>query len=130
MDWHDYKSPTELETAAEQYFARCDETAELYGEAGLALALDLPLETLRSWYDGSDRPEMQAVVQRAYLRIQCQIESGDAYRDKNMFNRAVFLLKQRRLGGYQDRADAKSDAKGDTRIHVTFGPHTEPSDFL
>ncbi len=127
MDWRDYDTPAELETTAERYFAHCDEVGELYGEAGLALGLNLSLDTLRRWYDG-ERPEMQAVVQRAYLRIQSQIESGEAYRDKSMFNRAVFLLKQRRLGGYQERGDGKAEAK-ETRIRVHFGPHAEMEDF-
>ena len=126
MEERTYESPVELETAADRYFARCDETGALYGEAGLALGLNLDLQTLRSWYDGADRPEMQAVVRRAYLRIQDQIETGEAYRDKNLHNRAVFLLKQRRLGGYQDRAEARSDTRG----RVIFGEHAELTDFL
>ena len=123
MEPRDYESPVELETTADRYFAHCDETDCLYGEAGLALGLGLDLETLRAWYDGSERPEMQAVVRRAYLRIQNQIESSPAYRDRGMQSRAAFLLKQRRLGGYREREDAS------TRIRVLFGPNADESDF-
>ena len=125
MDRKTYDSPEDLEAAADRYFAHCDETDALYGEAGLALGLDLDLQTLRSWYDGADRPEMQAVVRRAYLRIQDQIETGAVWRDKNLHNRAVFLLKQRRFGGYQDKADAGRDKA----LRILFGPDTDETDF-
>ena len=127
MEPRTYDSPVELEATAERYFAHCDETDSLYGEAGLALGLGIDLQTLRKWYDGADRPEMQAVVRRAYLRIQDQIETGQVYRDKNLHNRAVFLLKQRRLGGYQERPEA---GKPETKIRVIFGNNVDATDFL
>lgn len=124
MGWDDYESPEELEAAVEQYFSDCDQRGELYGEAGLMLALNVAPETLRNWYDGTERPEFQPVVQRAYLRIQHQIESGQAYQERGMMTRAAFLLKQRRLGGYQEHAD-----KAVPRVEVRMGKNTEPSDF-
>lgn len=126
MEPRTYDSPVELETAADCYFAHCDEAGGLYGEAGLALGLGVDLQTLRKWYDGADGPEIQAVVRRAYLRIQDQIETGEVYRDKNLHNRAVFLLKQRRLGGYQDKAEVQ---KPETKIRVIFGKNVDASDF-
>ena len=121
-----YASPEDLEAAADRYFVHCDETEGLYGEAGLALGLGLDLQTLRSWYDGAEGPKIQAVIRRAYLRIQDQIETGQIYRDKNLHNRAVFLLKQPRLGGYQEKPEARS---GTGCVRVVFGEHVDPTDF-
>ena len=118
-------SPDELSAAAEHYFAQCDEKEALYGEAGLALGLGVDLQTLHGWYDGAGGPDIQLVVRRAYLRIQDQIETGPVYRDKNLHSRAVFLLKQRRLGGYQERLEEPETAP----IRVLFGQSAEESDF-
>lgn len=126
MDWKTYDKPEDLEAAVNAYFDQCDANGQLYGEAGLALGLNIALETLRSWYDGNDRPELQPVIQRAYLRIQDQIECGPVYLEKNMLSRATFLLKQRRLGGYQDRPDT---GKHPVRLQIKMGQNTNASDF-
>ena len=77
-----FGSVVEFQTAADAYFDACDAAGKLYGEAGLCLALDVSLNTLRRWYDGKLRPELQEAVQRAYLRIQDQIETDPVYSDK------------------------------------------------
>lgn len=121
-----FESVVEFQAAADAYFADCDRTGKLYGEAGLALALGVKLGTLRDWYDGRYRTELQDAVQMAYLRIQDQIETDEAYREKGgMATKAIFLLKQPRFGGYQDRIEAKSDMT----VNIRHGKDMDDSDF-
>ena len=123
----------ELEHLCEEYFTQCDEEYKLYGEAGLALFLSdhnlakrvVPVETLRTWCDGINCKHLQPVVQRAYMRIQAQIESDSRYQEKGMVTRSIFLQKQERFGGYQDRVETKNDST----FHFTFGKNMDESDF-
>lgn len=110
---------------SEDYFSRCDKEGSLYGEAGLALALGVSLETLRNWYDGQERPDLTEEVRRSYLRIQSQLESSKAYVGNGMASKAVFLLKQPRLGGYQEKADARHDLT----VNLKMGKGMDESDF-
>lgn len=120
--------------AADAYFDECDANNQLYGEAGLCLALSkksqngkvVTLRALRSWFDGDSCTHLQGAVQAAYLRIQAQIETDPRYREKGgMPAKAIFLLKQPRLGGYTDRTEQKSE----TAVNITYGPATDQSDF-
>lgn len=120
-----YGSQEELRRACDAYFDGCDSEALFYGEAGLALGLGIKLATLRDWYDGRGRPDLQEEIQRAYLRIQAQLESSPAYVGKGMVTKSIFLLRQPRLGGYQD----KTEAKGDITVHVKMGGAMDESDF-
>jgi len=120
-----YATVDELVTVIDKYFDDCDREHKLYNEAGLALALGVQLRTLVSWYEGERCPEFQDAVRFAYLRIQDQIESDPAYQDKSMSTRAIFLLKQKRLGGKQDKIEAKQDIA----VNVKMGSGMEESDF-
>ena len=121
-----FKDEAELRKACDKYFADCDRERILYGGAGLALALGVKLSTLRAWYDGTKCPDLSDEVQRAYLRIQDQIETNTAYMEKGgMTTKAIFLLKQRRFGGYQDRIEAKNDIT----VNVKMGDGVDESDF-
>lgn len=121
-----FETVEEFEAEANAYFNRCDAEGKLYGEAGLALALGVTLGGLRQWYDGVRRPELREAVQRAYLRIQDQIETSAAYMEKGgMATKAIFLLKQTRFGGYQDRIEAKQDLT----VNVKIGDGMDESDF-
>lgn len=121
-----FASAAELAAACEAYFAACDQAGKLYGEAGLALHLGVTLVSLRRWYDGKRSPDFQETIQRAYLRIQDQIETSPAYMEKGgMATKAIFLLKQARLGGYQDKVEARQDLS----VHVKLGSGMEDSDF-
>lgn len=112
--------------ACQKYFDQCDRDGVLYGEAGLALSLGVTLKALRDWYDGRTCPDLQEEVQRAYLRIQNQIETSTAYMEKGgMATKAIFLLKQPRFGGYQDRVEAKQDMT----VNVKMGGGMDDSDF-
>lgn len=128
-----FATAEEFEAAASAYFEYCDANGLLYGEAGLCLALSknnrsgrtVKLDTLRRWYDGANCPHLQDAVQRAYLRIQAQIETDPTYREKGMVPRSIFLQKQTRLGGYQDRVETKNDST----VKVIFGSGVDESDF-
>lgn len=122
----EYETLEELEKAVDAYFTACDKKNKLYGEAGLALALDVCLKTLQNWYDGKSKPEFQDVIQKAYLRIQDQIETSSAYMEKGgMTTRAIFMLKQVRFGGYQDKIESRQDLT----VNVKMGKGMDESDF-
>ena len=119
--------------AASAYFDECDRRGVLYGEGGLALWLGehnekqrpVTLTLLRRWYDGDSSPYLQDAVQMAYLRIQEQIETDARYREKGMVTRGIFLQKQTRLGGYQDKIEQKND----TTVRIVHGDTVDESDF-
>lgn len=118
---------------ADAYFADCDANGVLYGEAGLALYLSennkkgrpVTLTLLRKWYDGDSSRYLQDAVQMAYLRIQNEIETSEVYREKGMVTRGIFLQKQTRLGGYQDKIEQKND----TTVRIIHGDSVDDSDF-
>ena len=83
------------------------------------------LAQLQRWYDGERAPYLQDAVQEAYLRIQDQIESDPAYMEKGMTTRAIFLSKQKRLGGYQDKIEAKNE----TTVHIVHSDSVDAEDF-
>ena len=121
-----FGSVVEFQTAADAYFDACDAAGKLYGEAGLCLAPGVSLKCLRHWYDGDRRPELQEAVQRAYLRIQDQIETHPVYMEKGgMTSRAIFMLKQPRFAGYTDKVEARQDMT----VNIKHGKDMNESDF-
>ena len=128
-----YKSVEALHRAIEGYFAKCDRDGTLYGEAGLALYLSehseggrlVSVALMRKWYDGQSCAAFQTEIERAYMRIQSQIESDPRYMDKTMGTRAIFLLKQPRFGGLQDKIEAKQDIS----VNVNMGKNMDKSDW-
>lgn len=120
-----YATAAELQAKCDEYFRECDESLRLYGEAGLALHLGVTLKTLHNWYDGERCPDLQETIQMAYLRIQEQIESDPAYAEKGMVTKSIFLMKQTRLGGKQDKVEAKQEIS----VNVKMGDNVEASDF-
>lgn len=129
-----FETAAEFTEAANRYFDECDASGTLYGEAGLCLALTkynrkgrtVNLRSLKDWYDGYKATYLQDAVQQAYLRIQSQIETDPRYQEKGgMATRAIFLQKQKRLGGYQDKP---VDVAPPT-INITFGKNMDESDF-
>ena len=123
--WRKYANADELREAVNGYFADCDARHALYGEAGLALWLDVSLETLHSWCDGKYAVDLQPEIQRAYLKIQNQVETDPAYQDKSLSARAIFLMKQMRYGGKVDKVEAKNDIS----VKVKMGKGMDSSDF-
>lgn len=120
-----YRTAAALRKACGEYFRLCDQEGALYGEAGLALHLGVKLGTIRDWYDGKSCPNLREEIQRAYLRIQAQLESDPAYIGKGMVTKAIFLMKQPRLGGYQERREPRRDVT----VHVKMGDGMDESDF-
>lgn len=120
-----YATAADLQTKIDDYFRQCDEKYVLYGEAGLARHLGVILATLRKWYDGQDCADLRETVQLAYLRIQEQVETDPRYQEKGMVTRGIFLQKQPRFGGYQDRIEARQDIA----VNVKMGANVDASDF-
>ena len=123
--WRKYESPDELRVKIDEYFADCDRRGALYGEAGLALWLNVSLDTLWSWCDGRYSADLQSEAKRAYLIIQNQVETDPAYQDKAMTSRAIFLMKQMRYGGKVDKVEAKQDIA----VKVKMGKGMDEKDF-
>ena len=129
-----FETAEDFEEAAEKYFEECDANNRLYGEAGLCLGLTkynkkgkkVLLNALRKWYDGETCGYLQEAVQTAYMRIQNQIESDPRYYEaKGMSTKAIFLHKQARFGGYQD----KMETKNDSTVKILFGDNMDAEDF-
>lgn len=115
----------EFRAKCDEYFDMCDTFGKLYGEGGLALYLGIKLATLQSYWDGIRCPDLQDEAQRAYLRIQDQIETDPRYHEKGgMTSLAIFLLKQKRFGGKMDRIEARQDMT----INMKLGAGMEESD--
>ena len=128
-----FDTAEEFSACADKYFDECDARGILYGEAGLCLALakgnakgkPVSLKTLRNWYDGLSCTYLQDAVHEAYLRIQSQVETDPIYQSKSMAAKGMFLLKQTRFGGYQD----KTETKNESTVKIVFGKGMDNSDF-
>lgn len=129
-----FPTAEEFTAAADGYFAECDATDTLYDEAGFCIYLSkhnakgrtVTLRTLRSWCDGDAAKHLQEAVELAYLRMQHQIATDPRYQEKGgMATKAIFLMKQKRLGGYQDKIEQKND----TTVTIVHGQTMDGSDF-
>ncbi len=134
---------------SEEYFDTQDRLEQAYSEAGLANALRWQIARLQRYYDYNDGREDEVVeaqveafeagneeikdprcvfsyyVRLAYQRIQEQIDTSPIYQEKGMVTRGIFLNKQKRLGGYQDKQETRQDIS----VNVTFGDGVDASDF-
>lgn len=113
-----WKDPAALRRRYQRYFDQCDQDGRLYGEAGLALALEVSRETLRDWYDGRAGPGFQEEVRRAYLIIRRQLESDPRCVDKS---RTKDMLRQLYPDG--------REARGGGSVSVVMGRDMDESDF-
>lgn len=121
-----FQTPEELKAACDAYFDECDRNGELYGEAGLALALKTSLRELRGWFTGEKFPEMREAAEYAYLKIMHQIETDERYQEKGgMSTRSIFLMKQQYFGGYQDKLAAQTQID----VNVKMGEGMDKTDF-
>ena len=120
-----YETAADLQTACEKYFAKIDASGEVPSESGLALHLGISLGTLHSWYDGDRAPDLQDATRDAYnemtVRYLQMLQGGN----KNMTPFVIFMLKQRRCAGYQDKIEAKTDIA----VNVKMGSGMDESDF-
>lgn len=134
---------------SEEYFDVQDRLEQAYSEAGLANAMRWTVQRLQGYYDYNDGREAEVVeaqveafeagneeiddprcvmsyyVRLAYQRIQEQIDTSPIYQEKGMVTRGIFLNKQKRLGGYQDKQETRQDIS----VNVTFGDGVDASDF-
>ena len=120
-----FKDEAELHAKLEEYFDKCDSEGRLYSEQGMARYLGVTLSTLDTWWRGNKCMDLQDEVQLAYLRIAEQIATDERYNEKGMVSLKIFLLKQPKYGGYQDRIEARQDIS----VNVKMGDGMEESDF-
>ena len=91
----------------------------------MALSLGVSLAALNDWWSGRRCEDLQDTTRMAYLRIAEQICTDERYNEKGMVSLKIFLLKQEKYGGYQDRIEAKNDLT----VKVQMGANMEDSDF-
>lgn len=120
-----FKDARALQENLTDYFDDCDESGRLYSEQGMALYLGVSLSCLDQWWKGTKCPDLQETIRLAYLRIAEQICTDVRYNEKGMVSLKIFLLKQEKYGGYQDRIEARNDLT----VNVKFGDNMEASDF-
>lgn len=120
-----YKSAASLKNKLEAYFAWCDDEGRLYSEQGMALYLGVSMSTLDTWWRGKYCLDLQDTIRWAYLRIADQIMTDPRYAEKSMVSLKIFLLKQEKFGGYQDKVESRQDIS----VNVKMGSGMEESDF-
>lgn len=120
-----YETADELQAACCKYFEKVDKIGEVPSESGLALHLGISLATLQHWFDGDYSTDLQEAVRDAYgemtVRYLMLLQTGN----KNMTPFVIFMLKQRRFAGYQDKIEAKTDIA----VNVKMGSGMDESDF-
>lgn len=109
----------------EGYFAVCTKTGDVPSESGLALYLKIGVQTLRRWHDGEANVECQELVQDAYARMTSIYMQLLLTGNKNMTPFVIFMLKQPRFAGYQDKIEAKQDIA----VNVKMGKNMDESDW-
>lgn len=120
-----YTGALPLKRAIDKYFEKCDADGTLYSEAGLALALGVTPHAMDQWYRGDRCEDLQETIQTAYLRIAEQIATDPRYNERNMVSLKIFLMKQEKFGGYQDKIESRSDIN----VNVKMGNGMDESDF-
>ena len=120
-----FETADEFQKAVDAYFNECDMEGKLYSEVGMAVSLGVTLSCLDQWWRGTKCPYLQEPVRMAYLRIAEQICTDSRYNERQMVSYRIFLLKQEKLCGYQDKVEAKSDLN----VSVKMGQNMEESDF-
>lgn len=111
--------PRRLQQKINAYFRTRDEAHGRYGPSDLAAFIGVDRETFYSYLEND---ELKGIVKLALTRIAGQLETSD-YWDAS---RAIFLLKQRQIAGYSDKAD-KSAAP--VEVRVRFGEQTDEAMF-
>ena len=113
-----FETAEEFEELANAYFDECDACGMLYDEAGLCLYLsahnrkrrNVTESSLKGWWDGNNCSYLQESVQMAYLRMEHQLFTDPRYMDKAMVSRQIFMSKQKRFGGRQDKVETKNES--------------------
>lgn len=118
-----FDTPEKLQALLDGYFAECERKNELPNEFSLGVYLGVTMQTLDQWYSGSRRPYLQETLQLAYMRMSSMWM--DEARLNPKFAMPIFLLKQKRFGGYQDKIEANAEVN----VNVKMGAGMEASDF-
>ena len=114
-----------LSKKIEQYFAECDTQCDIPNEPGLSRFIGVSLGTLRRWHDGEMSVDLQEPVQDAYARMTSVYMQLLLTGNKNMTPFVIFMLKQPRFAGYQDKIESKQDIS----VNVKMGENVDASDF-
>ena len=120
-----FETADEFQKAVDAYFHECDTEGKLYSEVGMAVSLGVTMGCLDQWWRGLKCPYLQEPVRMAYLRIAEQICTDPRYNERQMVSYRIFLLKQEKLCGYQDKVESRSDLN----VNVKMGKNMEDSDF-
>ena len=120
-----FETAEELQAAVDDYFDKAEEGGEIVSEQGLARHLGVTMTAMRQWYDGKRWEYLQETMQFAYDRMIDTLMQLLRTCEKNMVPFVIFMLKQVRFGGYQDRIDSKPDLT----VNVKMGAGMEESDF-
>jgi hypothetical protein len=120
-----YETPEELKVACDKYFEKVDKDGEVPTESGLALHLGISVVTLRHWYDGDYSTDLMETIRDAYNEMTVRYTQMLLTGNKNMTPFVIFMLKQVRFAGYQDKVEAKTDIA----VNVKMGSGMDESDF-
>lgn len=114
-----------VEKTITKYFLNCEESGDVPSEHSLCRALGVNLATLRRWHDGETSVELQEPIQDAYAQMTSIYMQMLLTGNKNMTPFVIFMLKQPRFAGYQDRVESKQDIA----VNVKMGKNVDESDF-
>ena len=120
-----FKTAEELGDAIDRYFSQAQEKGEVLSEQSMALYLGISVVTLQKWYDGVACVDLQETVQNAYSRMAAEYMNMLTTGNKAYIPFVIFMLKQKRFAGYQDKVEAKQDID----VRVRMGQGMEESDF-
>ena len=120
-----YESAEQLQKKIDKYFADGEKRGDVPSESGLALHLGVAVKTLRRWHDGENNVHLQETVEEAYARMTNVYMQLLLTGNKNMTPFVIFMLKQKRFAGYQDKIEAKTDIA----VNVKMGSGMDESDF-
>ncbi len=137
IDPHDnaiFATAEDFEQAADRYFEDCDVTGERYTIPGLLIALKkygpkhqtVRRDVLQKWFNGEACEWLQSAVHDACQRIEQQIETDARYMEKGMTTYAIFMLKQKMLGGL---TDSEKQDKQKVEVVIKHDNSVEESDF-
>lgn len=126
-----YKTTEALQEAVDRYFEKAlapnadGAAAEVVSEQGLALFLGVSVSTLRGWFDGEKCTYLQETAQDAYSRMAAEYMNLLTTGNKAYVPFVIFMLKQKRFAGYQDKIEAKQDIS----VNVNMGKNMDKSDW-
>lgn len=108
-----YYTAPQLDEACARYFQACDDDDRRPTLPGLLLFLGVTEKEWKVWEAGEPGyTRHPPITKKALLEIRDRLEQRtDAA--------AIFLMKQKRYGGYTDRPEAEGG--GQIKVEVTFG---------